>query len=537
MECEGDYKQLQDLKIKLEADLARHKLELDQSQRQFEVIFQGAGDGIFFCDLRGQLLVANTVAADFLGYDQEEMKSLNVLDFVDGLTRQEMSDIITLLKKKGTATREDRFRHKEGHLVWVEVSLASIELNNQMGIVVVSRDLTEKKKLEQSLLNAQKRDAIGRLAGGMAHEYNNRLASILLAGKLALNYLPKDHPAREYVEVIESSAQNSAHLTQQLLAFGRQQVIDLQTIRLNEALKKSEKLLRPLLREDILFRLDLGDQLDAISFDPTLLEQVILNLILNSRDALPNGGNIVLRTGQSELTAKSLGTFPLQDGSYVWLEIEDDGLGMDPATADQAFEPFFTTKVVGKGTGLGLPMVHGTVKQVGGHVELNSQLDQGTRIRLYFPAQALHQHKTGDSSDSKPTVAATKGHILLVEDEEDLRSLCQTILEHQGFEVLVAHDALETESLGKDPKQTIDLMLTDVVMPGKSGPELYRSISQYRPEMKVLFMSGYDQDILSKEGLNRKDCFLSKPFNSDQLIQAVNRALEDQGTRGQEKTI
>lgn len=516
---------LERLSRRLELKLAEQSRELDNSQRQFEAIFQGAGDLIFFSDIHGNVMVANSAVETILGYSPEEFTQLHVLDIVVGLNPAEMTEILQQLSQSGQVSREDLHRHRDGSLVPVEVKLTSVVLDGKSGIVVIARDLREKKKMEQSLFVSQKREAIGRLAGGIAHEYNNRLATILLAGRMALHHLASDHPAREYLERIMTSAQNSAILTKQLLAFGCQQILHPKILDINSIVKQTERLLSPLLPEDIDLSLDMPSQLPTISFDPALFEQIIINLVINARDALTTGGGVIIRTGQSRLQAKDLGAFPAKTGHFVWVEVEDNGEGMDPETAERAFEPFFTTKDVGQGTGLGLSMVQGTVQQANGYVELESYEHQGTRVRVYFPARDDAVTELPVMPQSPQSRVLGQGHVLLVEDEEDLRSLCQTILEHAGYQVTVAHSYKQAEEVCLHDPRRIDLLLTDVVMPGRSGPELYRHVSPMRESMKVLFISGYDKDILSREGLNLDDCFLSKPFNSDQLIQAVDRLI------------
>ncbi|MCB0385640.1 MAG: PAS domain S-box protein, partial [Bdellovibrionales bacterium] len=348
---------LEKLTRRLELQLAEQSRELDRSQRQFEAIFNGAGDLIFFCDVTGNVMVANSAVETILGYSPSEFAQLHVLDIVVGLTEEEMAKILEDLRVIGVVTREDLHRHRDGSLIPVEVKLTQIHLDGKLGVVVLVRDLREKKKMEHSLFVSQKREAIGRLAGGIAHEYNNRLATILLAGRMALHHLGAEHPAREYLDRIMNSAQNSAILTKQLLAFGCQQVLHPRILNINSVIQNTERLLSPLLREDIELRLDLQASLAAVSFDPALFEQIIINLVINSRDALPDGGNIKIRTGHADLPSNGLGDFPAKAGNFVWIDVEDNGVGMDKVTLERAFEPFFTTKEVGQGTGLGLSMV------------------------------------------------------------------------------------------------------------------------------------------------------------------------------------
>ena len=397
------------------------------------------------------------------------------------------------------------------------------------GMLALFEDVSGVKRLEQQFFQAQKMEAVGRLAGGVAHDFNNLLTAILGSAELLLEMLPPDDPGREEANEIQKAALRAAALTQQLLAFSRQQVLAPRVLSLNEAVATAEKLLQRLIGEDVDLRTVLADDLGAVRADPGQLEQVIVNLAVNARDAMPAGGKLTIETAnvtldEAHVQARSV----VVPGRYVMLAVSDTGQGMDAATQARLFEPFFTTKPKGKGTGLGLAMVYGIVKQSGGYIWVYSERDRGTAFKIYLP-------RVDAPVESAPPHAVAPGSlrgsetILVVEDQEEVRSVIRRMLEGRGYRVLVAAGGHEALRLGSEleTSQTIDLLVTDVVMPLMSGREVALLLGPAFPKMRVLYLSGYtDESIVHHGMLEPGIAFLQKPFSAQALAGKVREALD-----------
>ncbi len=379
--------------------------------------------------------------------------------------------------------------------------------------------ILEQKRLEEQLRQSQKMEAVGRLAGGVAHDFNNLLTVItgyveLLRERLSGSGAPE-------LEQIEKAALRAAALTQKLLAFSRQQVVEPRVLDLNSVITGMEEMLRRLIGEDVLLVTILGSNLRKIKADPNQLEQVIMNLAVNARDAMPSGGRLMIETSNARLDAgvhmeTSLGPVPV--GHYVLLRVTDTGHGMDAQTAARAFEPFFTTKPPGKGTGLGLASVYGTVQQCGGSITVETAPGAGATFRIYFPV--THAAESVSSESAAAPGKARAGTVLLVEDEKTVRELTVKILVSGGYHVIDAANGEEALTRAGE-HQPIDLVLTDVVMPGVNGPELVRRLRARRPDIAVLFMSGYDRDLINPGVLGRNVAFLPKPFTPRTLLAKI----------------
>jgi two-component system, cell cycle sensor histidine kinase and response regulator CckA len=405
------------------------------------------------------------------------------------------------------------------------------------GLVMVS-DLTEARRaqsekaaLERQLAQSQKMEAIGRMAGGIAHDFNNMLSVIMTGADVLRTELPADHRGQVDLEEIGRAAERSAELTRQLLAFSRRQVIQLRPLDVNAVVLGVEPMLRRLLREDIALLLELQPELPPIHADQSLIERVLLNLVVNARDAMPQGGTIAIQTRALRLieaggAANVIG--PLV--SQVELRVRDTGSGMDAATRQRIFEPFFTTKEPGGGTGLGLATVYGVVRQCGGTIEVHSELGKGSRFDLRFPP-SLRPVASGSGGVAQVGAPRAPGEIPLVEDEPTVRRAARRVLEREGYEVVVAtsaSDALELHAGGG----RFDLLLTDVVMPGKNGRELAEALRQRQPELRVLYTSGYTEDEILLRGLRTEAVdFLPKPFTAESLLARVGEVLGRQPAR------
>ena len=414
-----------------------------------------------------------------------------------------------------------------------------IFLNNRVGIVDggalrriwgTQRDVTAQHQLEDQLRQAQKMEAVGRLAGGIAHDFNNILTAILGTCSLLQRELPEGSRTREDVDEIQRSAARAAGLTRQLLAYSRRQVLQPEVLDLNVVVSEMDKMLRRLIGEDVELVTILGDDLGRVMADPGQIEQVVLNLAVNARDAMPQGGRLTIRTANSKDTPVPGGQGPPMSG--VTLAITDSGVGMDDRVRSHLFEPFFTTKEVGKGTGLGLATVYGIVRQSGGSILVDSAPGRGSTFTVLLP----RVEETSFRRSSAPAAGAPEpgageerppsAHILLAEDETRVRMLTQRVLEAKGYRVLAAADGQAALELASDPALRLDLLVTDVVMPGMSGPDLARRLRETRPGLPVVYMSGYTDQGLVHEAAATGGAFLSKPFETEQLEQLVQSALE-----------
>jgi nitrogen-specific signal transduction histidine kinase/CheY-like chemotaxis protein len=391
--------------------------------------------------------------------------------------------------------------------------------------VGISLDVTEQRLLEAQFQQAQKMEAVGRLAGGVAHDFNNLLTVMLGFCELLLKDLPESSPQRQDVEEIHKAGVSAAGLTRQLLAFSRRQLVTPRLISLTEVVTDIRAMVQRLIGEDVNVVLNLQPHLAPIMADRAQVEQVIMNLAVNARDAMPSGGVLTLETANVTLDANYTRThFGTSAGEYVMLSVSDTGTGMSSATQARLFEPFFTTKEVGKGTGLGMATVHGIVTSSGGHITVHSDVGVGTSFKAYFP-----KAREGDDAADLPTSATqhapAKRTVLVVEDADALRELTRRMLELQGYSVQVAANAREAGLLfAANPD--IDLLLTDVVMPGLSGPELASILVARRPTLRVIYMSGYTDDAIVQHGVFKPGiALLNKPFTSDTLARKIHEVF------------
>ena len=370
-------------------------------------------------------------------------------------------------------------------------------------------------------------EAIGRLSGGIAHDFNNLLGVIIGYSEILQERLPSKDLLRESADEIVAAGKRAASLTRQLLAFSRQQVLEPKILDLNEVVSDMEKMLRRLIGEDIELVTNRDPMLGRVRADQGQIEQVIMNLVVNARDATPQGGKLGIATANTEMDEIFVKRYPypVQTGQYIVLTVSDNGVGMDAATKARVFEPFFTTKEKGKGTGLGLSTVYGVVKQSGGYIDFDSEPGEGTTFRIYFRRVNEPVESEGLATEAQQP-AREAGVVLLVEDEASLLRLTRNLLEMSGYTVLEAKDGNEALRISQEHAGAIDLLLTDIVMPGISGRALAHQLSQQRPDMKILFMSGYTgQGIGEKEYLERGDLFLQKPVTRDTLTRKVSEAM------------
>ena len=394
--------------------------------------------------------------------------------------------------------------------------------------VSVKRDVSQRRQLEEQLRQSQKMEAVGRLSGGVAHDFNNLLAVILGFGDMLLRRLPADDQLKRYCREVLKAANRGAALTRQLLAFSRQQVLQPKVVDLNEVVAESEKMLCRLLGEDVELVTSLDPALGRVEIDPGQIDQVIMNLAVNARDAMPQGGTLAIETANLEHTKAEDGRYgdPVAAGSYVRLTVSDTGTGMDEATRAHIFEPFFTTKDLGKGTGLGLATVYGVIEQSKGHISVQSQLGQGTKFTILLPRLTARAASAG-AEVRDDTVSQGTETVLLAEDDDAARGLWRETLQMLGYQVIEASSGQEAIEVGRAHPGRIDLLLTDVVMPRMGGRELSERLAEAHPGLRVIFMSGYTADTILRQGIAETGRpFLQKPFTAQKLARKVRETLD-----------
>lgn len=520
--------------------------ELDRLARAHELILDAAGEGIFGVDLQGNITFVNPAAARTIGWTRAEL----VGQFHHDLLRPaegdqsppawEQSFVHAVLRDGQTRYLEDgRFSRRDGSNFPVRCTCAPIrEQDAIVGAVVTYRDVSEMKQTEEALRRseeqfrqAQKMEAIGQLAGGVAHDFNNLLTIINGYSDLLLNGIlgPQD-AAREAVDEIRKASQRASTLTRQLLAFSRRQVLAPQVLVLNSIVQDMDKMLRRLIGEDIQLTTGLAADLGTVKADPGQIEQVLLNLAVNARDAMPQGGRITIETANVLLDETYAASHPeVRPGSFVMLAVTDTGCGMDAATQVRIFEPFFTTKGAGKGTGLGLATVYGIVKQSGGSIYVYSEAGRGTSFKIYLPRveEAVAAPVRPAAAPTPQTRAGGQETLLVVEDDDAVRALTRTVLRGKSYNVIEAIDADEALRWVEEHSEPIHLLVTDVVMPGMSGRALAERLTELRPELKVLYVSGYTDDAVVRHGLLEAEiAFLQKPFTPDALARKVRELLD-----------
>ena len=509
--------------------------ELKQAENRlklFRALIDRANDAIEVIDPEtGRFLDVNEKACQIHGYSREEYLALAVYDLVPGMNREVWRRRSQELGRTGGDVIEAIHRRKDGSTVPVEVNVAHITLDRDYLIGVV-RDITERKHLEEQLRQAQKMEAVGRLAGGLAHDFNNILTVINGNSELLVRSHRDGDPDRELLLEIQKSGERAANLTLQLLAFSRRQLLQPRVISLNTLLNNLCTMLRRLIGEDIELAFVPDAALALSMVDPTQFEQALINLAINARDAMPSGGRLTIKTRNVELDATSAAHHvELRPGRYVVLTVSDSGHGMDETTRSRIFEPFFTTKGPGGGTGLGLAMVYGFVKQSEGYIGVDSELGRGTTFSLYLPQAEEAVPSAQRLPQESPEVPRGSETILVVEDDELVRQLSQRVLRWSGYTVLDARSGEDAMSVARQHQGPIHLVLTDVVMPGMGGRRLSEELVQIRPDVEVIFMSGYTDEAVLREGLKAGAAFLQKPFSPIALTQKVRELLDARADR------
>ena len=507
----------------------------DLSDVRFGVAFDNAPIGVALVSPEGRWLNVNQALVQILGYSKQELLEMDFQSITHPETLATDVDFVqrVLTGEIDTYKREKRYFHANGSVIWAELDTALVRdaAGEPLYFITQIQDITTRRQLEEQFRQSQKMEAVGQLAGGVAHDFNNLLTVISGYSELALQRVtegesPTERDVRDELEEIRSAAARAASLTQQLLAFSRQQVVRPEVVDLNEIVAEIDKMLDRLIGEDIALVVTLDPALGPVLADAGQLEQVLLNLAVNGRDAMPDGGMLTIETATVELEQALDGEHGrIEPGRYVRLAVTDSGAGMDAETRARIFEPFFTTKELGKGTGLGLSTVYGILEQSGGHVRIDSASGRGTSFEIYLPEGDRAEAAEAPLAEASPPGGSET--LLLVEDEDSVRHLAQRLLERSGYRVLSAANGSEALRLCGANGEHIDLMITDVVMPQMRGGELARRVAQIRPELPVLYMSGYTDGSIDSD-INGSISFLQKPFALAELLGAVRTALAGQ---------
>jgi PAS domain S-box-containing protein len=500
-----------------------------ESEARYRSLFDRIPVGMYRTTPAGQIVDANPSLVQMLGYpDKESLLALNVVDlYIDPENRQQEQALLE--QEEVVRGVELQLRRRDGAIIRVRDNVRAIrDADGQVIYYEGSlEDITERVRLEEQLRQSQKMEAVGRLAGGIAHDFNNLLTVIRGYSELVLGFLDPDVPVYQDVQSIFQASEHAAKLTRQLLAFSRRQIAEFRVLDLNQELESMREMFRRLIGEDISLNMILSPDLGNIRADPGYIGQVLANLVVNARDAMPNGGALTIETANVELGERAVALhMGASAGPYVMLIVRDTGAGMSSEVKDHLFEPFFTTKEEGKGTGLGLSTVYGIIRQSGGFIEVDSEVGKGATFRIYLPR--IGKRPAANGSMGYETVPAGKGEtVLIVEDEEKVRQLAVRILERLGYAVLEAEDGVAALELCQERSKPIDLVLTDVIMPGMNGKEFVDQLRAWRDDFRVLFMSGYTGDIIADRGGLEPDIrLIQKPFDRARLAVHVRQALD-----------
>lgn len=501
---------------------------LQRSETGFRSVVEDAPYGIFKANLTGKILMANPALEKMLGYTSEE--ELLKVSLARGIYRnpaehQKVSELF--VRDQHFKDVEVEWKRKDGALITVRCSGWPIKDEIGTDMEVFAEDVTERRVLERQLRMAQKMEAVGRLSGGIAHDFNNLLGVVIGYIQVIKRTLVPGQPSYEYAEEIEKAGKRAVALTRQLLAFSRQQVLEPVILNLNTLVSEMQKMLPRLIGEDIQLNLILDPIIGQVKADSGQIEQVVMNLAVNARDAMPDGGKLTIQTSNAELDAVFTREHPGSiAGKYVMLAVTDTGTGMDPETQAQIFEPFFTTKGRDRGTGLGLATVYGVVKQSNGYIAVESEKGKGALFKIYLP-RIEEPVATSSESIQAPLTVRGSETVLLVEDAEPLRMLAQLFLKENGYHVLTAADGAEAQQVAAQTPGPIHLLLTDVVMPGINGRVLAERLASLHPTMKVLYMSGYTDSFIAGHGVLEEGIhLLRKPFTEEALMRKIRELLD-----------
>lgn len=524
----SDRKRIEQELRRANEELDRRKTrELRESQSRMALIVDSSQDAIIGKNLDGIITHWNKGAEQIYGYAAHEMVGRHISTIAPP---DRVDEIVAILDKIRHGQRVEYFESvrvtKDQKKLNMSISVSPIfdTDGKVVGASTIARNITAQKRVEDQLRQSQKMEAVGRLAGGVAHDFNNLLGIVTACSELVSGRV--DAEGREYIDNIREAAKRGASLTKQLLAFSRRQPTSSQLLDLNDRLREVSKLLRPLMGDDVEVVILPRSANAIIEADPGQLDQVVLNLAVNARDAMPKGGKLLLETGVFDFDESFAREHPsMGAGRYVMLAISDNGVGMDDATKSRIFEPFFTTKEIGKGTGLGLATVYGIVKQIGGYIWVYSELGRGSTFKIYLPS-AEKKLDSGAAKDEEALPPRREGvTILVAEDDPTMRRLTRKMLESHGYLVIESEDGKTAIDAIARSTSRIDITLTDVVMKGMTGPELVLRLIESYPEMRVVYMSGYTGELVTHQGLGNSIRLLEKPFTRATLLKTLDAAL------------
>ena len=512
-----------------------------EADRLFRAAFEGAGVGMALLDEDGRFLRANAKLSNIFDVDPLELTSPELASF----SHPENSDLVgeTLERLRGGENHihfEQRFLSRSGEEVWgtVDITVVGPRGGNDAYLVAMIQDITDVKQAEQEkarmteqLRESQKMEAVGKLAGGIAHDFNNSLAVIMTSAELALEDIQENNPARQTIASILKASERAADMVRHLLAFSRRQVLRSVVVNLNDVVSEMQDWLQRTIGEDIEIKFDLDPKLMAVSVDPSQIQQAVLNLVVNARDAMPSGGRLSIRTENRQASGSSvLGS--ASPGGEVLLTVSDTGHGMDEVTNSRIFEPFFTTKEAGQGTGLGLATTYGIIQQCGGTIRCESSPSNGAVFEILLPAVVNYPASLPAEKKPKKVSEQRTGRILVVEDESSLRLAMRHVLSRNGYGVIEAANGAEALAVLRNSDDSIDLVLTDVIMPSMSGPELVSALRSRRPDLPVIFMSAYAGERLTEQGVKCTEHeFIQKPFTLEKLLNKIRYAFDQSGDR------
>lgn len=504
--------------------------QLLDSEQRYRLLFEANPHPMWVYDREDcSILAVNNAAVQSYGYSAEEFLAMTVMDIRPPDEKERFAPRLSAAISNDSSKTRKHLK-KDGSIIDVEINGLPVTFDGKNARLITATDVTARLRAEEQLRQSQKMEAVGQLAGGIAHDFNNLLTAISGYSEMALRSLEPDLPVRRHIEEIQKASTRAASLTRQLLAFSRKQVLQPTVLNITAAVIETEKLLRRLIGEDIELITQLTPDVGQTKADPGQIEQVLMNLVVNARDAMPDGGKITIETSNVYLDEGYASKHPSAEvGAYVLLAVSDTGTGMDATVQKRIFEPFFTTKETGKGTGLGLSTVYGVVKQSGGNIAVHSELGKGTSFKVYLPRVATVV-QAGRALSAPLSIPPGTETILLVEDEQMVRTMARHILELSGYNVLEAASGSEAMEICKDHIGTVHLLLTDVVMPKMSGPRLSEEVMKMCPHIGILYMSGYTDNVMMHHGVLKEGVsFLQKPFSPDALVLKIREILDTPG--------